>query len=113
MDCLFCQIVSKKVDSDIIYEDDEIIAFSDINPKTPIHKLIVPRKHIATINDLSADDTLLVGNMIQTARQLAGELNIADAGYRLVLNTNHDGGQIVYHIHLHLLGGRDLTWPPG
>lgn len=113
MDCLFCRIVDHELDSDIIYEDAQIVAFSDAHPKTPIHKLVVPRKHIATINDVAAEDTVLLGQMIQTARKLADKLSIAESGYRLVFNTNHDGGQVIYHIHLHLLGGRDLTWPPG
>jgi len=113
MDCLFCQIANKTLDSDIIYEDKDIVAFSDITPKAPSHKLIIPRKHIATINDLTTDDTLLVGKMVQTARQLAHDLDIADTGYRLVFNVNRGAGQAVFHIHLHLLGGRTLTWPPG
>ena len=113
MDCLFCKIANKEIPSDIIYEDDDVIAFNDITPKAPHHKLIIPRKHISTLNDLEESDTQLVGHMIQTAGKLAKELGIDDSGYRVVINVNEGGGQAVFHIHLHLLGGRALTWPPG
>lgn len=113
MDCLFCKIAERSVDSDIIFEDDQVIAFSDIFPKAPIHKLIIPRKHIATINDIEEQDTPLLGHMIKTARHIAKELDIDETGYRLVFNVNKGAGQVVFHIHLHLLGGRDLKWPPG
>ena len=113
MSCLFCQIANKEIPSDIIFEDDRVVVFSDINPKAPSHKLIIPRKHIATINDLTVEDTVLVGHMVQTARQVAGDLGIADAGYRLVFNVNKGAGQDVFHIHLHILGGRAMNWPPG
>jgi histidine triad (HIT) family protein len=112
-DCLFCQIVNKQLPSHILYEDDHVIAFDDLYPKAPIHKLIVPKKHIATINDVTAEDNELLGHMIQTAKQLAAELDIAEPGYRLIFNVNAQGGQVIFHIHLHLLGGRDLSWPPG
>lgn len=113
MSCIFCDIIAKKIPSEIVYEDKQIIAFNDMNPKTPIHKLIVPRKHIATINDIDEHDTPLMGLMVQTARTLAKQLDIAESGYRLVFNVNEGGGQVVFHIHLHLLGGRPLSWPPG
>lgn len=113
MDCLFCQIAEQKIKSDIIYQDDDVLAFSDITPQAPIHKLIIPRKHIATINDISSDDSLLLGHMVQTAKKLAKDLAVDESGYRLVFNVNRDGGQEVFHIHLHLLGGRNMTWPPG
>lgn len=113
MDCLFCKIAQGEINSDIILQNDTIVAFSDINPKAPIHKLIIPRKHIATINDIQAEDTLLLGQMVQTARELAAQLDTAKSGYRLVFNVNRGAGQEVFHIHLHLLGGRNLTWPPG
>ena len=113
MDCLFCKIAQGTVPAEIVYQDDQVIAFNDINPHAPQHKLIISRKHIATLNDLSADDTLLVGHMVQTARLLAKNNNIAEQGYRLVINCNSDAGQTVFHLHLHLLGGRRLTWPPG
>lgn len=113
MDCLFCSIADKSIDSDIVYENERLIAFSDINPQAPVHTLIIPRKHIATINDLSAEDTLLIGELVQTGKQLAHALDIAEAGYRLVFNVNRNAGQEVFHIHLHLLGGRGFSWPPG
>lgn len=113
MDCLFCKIASGDIPANIIYEDDLVVAFDDINPQAPQHKLIVPREHFATLNDLKEDNKHLIGHMIQSATALAKQLNIADEGYRLVFNCNSKGGQIVYHIHLHLLGGRQMTWPPG
>lgn len=113
MDCLFCKIAQGTVPAEIVYQDDQVVAFNDINPHAPQHKLIISRKHIATLNDLSADDTLLVGHMVQTARLLAKNNNIAEEGYRLVINCNSGAGQTVFHLHLHLLGGRRLTWPPG
>jgi histidine triad (HIT) family protein len=113
MDCLFCNIASGKIPAKIIYEDDLVIAFDDINPQAAQHKIIIPRKHIATLNDLEKDDNLLIGHMIQSAKRLAKQLHIADEGYRVVMNCNAGGGQTVFHIHLHLLGGRPMTWPPG
>ncbi len=94
-------------------ETNTILAFNDISPKAPHHVLIIPKKHIATINDLSEGDTFVAGELIQTARKIAKERGIAEDGYRLIFNCNAHGGQEVYHIHLHLLGGRKLTWPPG
>lgn len=113
MDCLFCKIANQEIPSDIIYQDEQLVAFSDINPQAPIHKLIIPKKHIATINELEPEDSALVGHMLQTAKQIAQDLNISEEGYRLVFNVNQHGGQEVYHIHLHLLAGRQMTWPPG
>lgn len=114
MDCIFCKIIQGEMKSDIIYQDDKVIAFNDISPKAPRHVLIIPRKHIATLNDLNdTDDTELVGHMIQTAKRLAKDLGIARRGYRVLMNCNSEGGQDVYHIHLHLLGGRTMHWPPG
>ena len=95
------------------YEDDYVIAFNDIKPQAPTHKLIIPRQHIATINDLKQDHQLLLGHMILVARNLADKAGFDQNGYRLVFNVNQDGGQEIYHIHLHLLAGRQLTWPPG
>ena len=112
-DCLFCKIVAGDIEAKIAYQDDQVIAFHDINPKAPTHLLIIPRKHIATINDIADEDTALAGQMIQVAKQLAKELKIAEKGYRILMNCNAEGGQEVYHIHLHLLGGRQMTWPPG
>jgi histidine triad (HIT) family protein len=113
MSCLFCKIISEEIPSTKIFEDEYVIAFRDIQPQAPTHCLIIPRKHISTINDLSAEDTPLIGHMVQTAKKLAAEENLAENGYRLVMNVNDHGGQTVHHIHLHLLGGRRMTWPPG
>lgn len=113
MDCLFCKIAQGTVPAEIVYQDDQVVAFNDIAPQAPQHKLIISRKHIATLNDLSADDTLLVGHMVQTAKLLAKSNHIAAEGYRLVINCNSGAGQTVFHLHVHLLGGRCLTWPPG
>jgi histidine triad (HIT) family protein len=113
MDCIFCKIISDEIPSQIVYQDEKIIAFNDKHPRAPIHQLIVPKKHIATLNDLVESETLLMGNMLQIARHLAAKANIAKSGYRAVFNCNKDGGQEVFHLHLHLLGGRALNWPPG
>lgn len=113
MDCIFCKIAAGDMPTEFIYQDEKIVAFNDLNPKAPHHILIIPRKHIATLNDLDNNDTLLVGQMVQTAKKLAVDLGIAEPGYRILMNCNEQGGQAVYHIHLHLLGGRALTWPPG
>ena len=113
VDCLFCKIINKEINSDILFEDDDVLAFKDINPQAPIHFLIVPKKHISTINDLPQEDEKITGKMILTAQSLAKQENIDEKGYRLVFNCNSDGGQEVYHIHLHLLGGRQMQWPPG
>jgi histidine triad (HIT) family protein len=111
--CLFCKISAREIAANIIYEDEQVLAFDDIRPQAPHHKLLIPRKHIATLNDLHQDDTLLVGHLIYTAQRLAKQLGTAEAGYRVVMNCNKGAGQEVYHIHMHLLGGRNLTWPPG
>lgn len=114
MDCLFCKIASGQIPAKIIYEDDQVLAFDDIYPQAPQHKIIIPRKHLATLNDLnSSEDNQLLGQMIRTAAHLAKELKIADEGYRVVMNCNKASGQTVFHIHLHLLGGRLMSWPPG
>lgn len=113
MDCLFCKIADNKIPAEIVYRDDLVIAFNDINPQAPHHKIIIPQKHIATLNDLHTDDNELAGHMIQSAVMLAKQLNLADDGYRLVFNCNAQAGQSVFHIHLHLLGGRRMKWPPG
>ncbi len=111
--CIFCKIISGDIPAKLIYSDDHVIAIDDLHPQAPQHKLIIPRKHIATLNDLMPEDTLLVGQLTQTARHLAQELGIAEDGYRVVMNCNAGSGQTVFHIHMHLLGGRPLTWPPG
>lgn len=112
-DCIFCKISNGDMKADIVYEDEHCIAFNDIAPKAPHHVLIIPRRHIATLNDIASDDTELMGHLIQIAKQIAKEREIADDGYRILMNCNKGGGQEVYHIHLHLLGGRQMTWPPG
>jgi len=113
MDCLFCKIATGKIPATIIYKDDSILAFDDITPKAPQHKIIIPHKHIDSLNHLHDEDTELLGHMVQSATKLAKQLGFADEGYRLVLNCNDHGGQTVFHIHLHLLGGRQFGWPPG
>lgn len=113
MNCLFCKIASGNIPANLIYEDDWVVAFDDINPQAPHHKVIIPRKHIATVNDLEEENVHVVSHMLQSAAAIAKQLNIADDGYRLVFNCNAKGGQTVFHIHVHLLGGRQMTWPPG
>ncbi len=113
MSSLFTKIINREIPADIVYEDDQIIAFNDINPQAPVHILIVPKKEIATLNDLETKDQEIVGKMFLTAKKLAVKLNIDKTGYRTVFNCNEHGGQTVFHIHLHLLGGRQLVWPPG
>lgn len=112
-DCLFCKMVRGEIKPDIVMETADLIAFRDINPRAPTHILVVPRKHIPTLNDLGASDVMLIGKLVLTAREIAQREKIAEQGYRLVMNCNHGGGQTVFHIHLHLLGGRTMTWPPG
>jgi len=112
-DCLFCKIIDKKIPASIVYEDDHVLAFNDINPQAPTHVLLVPKRHIATLNDLAAGDDGIVGELARRAAAIAGERGIATGGYRTVFNTNRDAGQTVFHIHLHLLGGRSMAWPPG
>ncbi len=111
--CLFCKIIAGEIPAKIIYQDDDVIAMDDINPHAPVHKLIVPRQHISTINDAQAKDEVLLGHMIMTAKKIAIELGIEEDGYRVAMNCNKGAGQTVFHIHLHLLGGRAMTWPPG
>ncbi len=110
-DCLFCKMANGEIKPDIVYEDDTVLAFRDINPQAPVHILIIPKRHIATLNDL--DDVELAGTLLLTASKIARQENLAEDGYRTVFNCNKQGGQEVYHIHLHLLGGRQMTWPPG
>ncbi|MFW6345553.1 MAG: histidine triad nucleotide-binding protein [Halomonas sp.] len=113
MDCLFCQIVNREIPGDIVFEDDEVLAFNDLNPQAPTHVLIIPKRHIATLNELEEGDQALVGRLQLTAARLAKECGFADQGYRVVMNCNDLGGQTVYHIHMHLMGGRRFTWPAG
>ena len=110
---LFTKIIDREIPADIVYEDNEIISFKDINPQAPIHLLIVPKKVIPTLNDLDVEDFELIGKMFKVAQKLAKDNNLSVSGFRTVFNCNEDGGQTVYHIHLHLLGGRQFQWPPG
>lgn len=112
-DCLFCKMVAGDISPDTVYEDDEVLAFRDINPQAPTHVLVVPKRHISTINDLNADDAELVGKLYLAAQQVAAKDGIAEDGYRTVMNCNAGAGQSVFHIHLHVLGGRPMRWPPG
>lgn len=112
-DCLFCKIVAGEITGTIVYQDDRLVAIKDVNPQAPSHVLIVPRRHIATLNDLTPADDALVGEMIRRAAAIAKEQGHGDRGYRTVFNCNADAGQSVFHIHLHLLAGRTMTWPPG
>ena len=112
-DCLFCKIVEGGLPADIVYENDSLIAFRDINPKAPTHVLLIPRRHVATMNDLEVGDESLVGDLFITAARIAADEGLADDGYRVVMNCNAAAGQSVFHIHLHLMGGRTMTWPPG
>jgi histidine triad (HIT) family protein len=112
-DCLFCKIVNRAIPASIVYEDEGILAFNDINPQAPTHILVVPKRHIASLNDLSGEDDVLVGELVRRAAAIAQSRGISVGGYRTVFNTNRDAGQTVFHIHLHLLGGRSLHWPPG
>ena len=112
-DCFFCKIAKKEIATDLIYENKNIIAFRDINPQAPVHILLIPKLHFSTLNDLMSNHKYLVGNLIYNAAKLAKKEGIAKQGYRTVFNCNEWGGQTVYHIHLHLLGGRKFGWPPG
>jgi histidine triad (HIT) family protein len=111
--CLFCRIINREIPASIVYEDDEVIAFNDINPQAPTHVLLVPKQHVPTLNDLDSQHDELVGNLVRRAAAIAESRGISAAGYRTVFNTNGAAGQTVFHIHLHLLGGRPMEWPPG
>lgn len=111
--CLFCRIAAGEIPARVAYEDDDVFAFHDIDPRAPVHVLLIPRKHIASVNDLTDHQGGVIGTLFLKARTLARELGVSDSGYRLVMNTGGDAGQSVHHIHLHLLGGRPMTWPPG
>jgi len=112
-DCLFCKIIRREIPGSVVYEDDRLLAFNDINPQAPTHVLVVPKRHISTLADLTSADDAIVGEMVRRAAAIAEERGIAAGGYRTVFNTNRDAGQTVFHIHLHLLGGRTMHWPPG
>jgi histidine triad (HIT) family protein len=110
-DCLFCKMVAGDMTPDTVYEDDDVLAFRDINAQAPVHILIIPKKHVATLNELN--DPMLAGQLLLAATQLAKQEGLAESGYRTIFNCNGDGGQEVFHLHLHLLGGRQMRWPPG
>ena len=113
VDCLFCRIIARDVPASIVYEDDRVLAFNDINPQAPTHVLVVPKRHVASLNDLTAAYDSLVGELVRRAAAIANDRGLAAGGFRTVFNTNRDAGQTVFHIHLHLLGGRPMHWPPG
>jgi histidine triad (HIT) family protein len=110
-DCLFCKMVAGDIRPDVVYENDNVLAFKDISPQAPVHILVIPKAHISTLNELN--DTRLGGEILEVAAEIAKQFGIGESGYRTVFNCNQDGGQAVYHLHLHLLGGRQLAWPPG
>lgn len=112
-DCMFCGIANGKIKANLIYHDDAVVAFKDIAPKAPTHVLIIPRKHIVSVSDIEDQDQPLIGQIFQVAARLARDLGIADSGYRVVVNSGPDAGQSVFHLHYHLLGGRQMSWPPG
>jgi histidine triad (HIT) family protein len=111
--CLFCKFVSGEIKPDVVYEDEEVLAFRDVNPQAPTHILVIPKRHISTLNELESGDAELIGKLYLAAQKVAEDEGIAEPGYRTLINCNADGGQAVFHIHLHLLGGRPMGWPPG
>ena len=112
-DCLFCKMIAGKIPVQFIYADDDMIALNDINPQAPLHALVIPRRHIPTLNDVRSEDASLLGKMLLAAKRIANEAGVAEAGYRTVFNCNAQAGQTLFHLHLHVLGGRALCWPPG
>jgi histidine triad (HIT) family protein len=112
-DCLFCKIIERKIPASLVYEDERVLAFNDIHPQAPTHVLVVPKRHIASLNEMSTEDDQLVGELVRRAAAIANERGISAGGFRTVFNTNRDAGQTVFHIHLHLIGGRSMAWPPG
>ena len=112
-DCLFCKMVAGEIEPDVVYEDDQVLAFRDIGPQAPTHVLVIPKKHISTSNDIQPEDAPLIGALYLAAKEVAAAEGIAEEGYRTVMNCNAGAGQAVFHIHLHLLGGRPMRWPPG
>jgi len=112
-DCIFCKIINKKIPADIIFEDEKIIAFDDIKPQAPVHVLLIPKEHYASLNDIPNGHEDILAHLLLKARQIAHDKGIGENGYRLILNTGENSGQEVFHIHFHLLGGRRMTWPPG
>ncbi len=112
-ECLFCKMIAGEIQPDTVYETDDVLAFRDINPQAPTHVLVIPKRHIATINDIGTGDTELIGKLYLAAAKVARDAGFAEEGYRAVMNCNGRAGQTVFHLHLHVLGGRDLNWPPG
>lgn len=113
MSTIFQKIIDREIPASIVYENEDVLAFNDIDPKAPVHILIIPKRRIPTINDIEPSDAELIGKIVLAAKEIAKEQGLSDSGYRLVMNCNKDGGQTVFHIHCHLLGGRPLLWPPG
>lgn len=111
--CIFCRIAAGEQPAKICYEDDQCLVLQDLHPQSPVHVLVIPRKHIASLNDLSTGDEPMLGRLLAVAARIAKEKGIDGSGYRVVINTNAEGGQTVFHLHLHILGGRRMTWPPG
>ena len=112
-DCIFCKIIDRKIPARVVHEDEETFAFEDINPQAPTHVLVIPKRHVPTVSDLAPEHDALVGKLHRVAAKIAAERGIAQSGYRIVANTHRDAGQTVFHVHLHLLGGRPMQWPPG
>lgn len=113
-DCIFCKIAAGEIPAQVVYEDDSVIAFKDLSPKAPVHVLIIPKKHVKSVAHFTAEDNELAAHIfVDVVPKLAAELKISDAGFRLVMNTGKNGGQSVHHLHVHMLGGRKMTWPPG
>ena len=112
-DCIFCKIALKKIPSKTVFEDKDLVAFEDIDPQSPVHIVVISKKHIEKLSDTGDEDTELIGRMVMAAKRIAKERGIQESGYRVVINCNKDGGQAVWHLHLHLLGGRPMHWPPG
>lgn len=112
-DCLFCKIANKEIKSEIVYEDDEVVAFKDINPKAPVHLLFIPKRHVSSMNEITEDDANILGKILMRIKDVAREQGIDEGGYRTIINCNKDAGQEVFHVHVHLLGGRKFAWPPG
>ncbi len=110
---IFTKIINREIPAEILYEDDEVLAFRDVSPQAPVHFLVIPKQPIPTVNDIQSDQAELIGKMVLAAQQVAREQGVAEDGYRLVMNCNEDGGQTVFHIHMHVLGGRAMSWPPG
>ena len=112
-DCIFCKIINGDIPSEKVYDNEYVMAFNDLNPQAPMHVLIIPKKHISTINDIEQEDAEIIGEMYLAAKQIAADAGYSDRGYRAVMNCNEEAGQTVFHIHLHVLAGRAMSWPPG